>query len=747
MDRPRQIIHAIRTCPEASLTDNLERASGTYRGLGGSLLVVLTSASHPGSKLARLRLWGRGLPLHDAWARLLAAGFWMTGLLARLGCVEPTLHLALADFELLLMLWPRLEGVEMERSRDGTVKHWVGVRFFKFWQSPAGAAVLHPEILQRLRPLWEKMAPSVAQRLSPERACGLGWSPEETVSLLEQHVDANGDSECLVRELLERSLLTPALVNAHQGLAGGLLRAAPAWLAEKMMAGEVTLVKPQATVARLAVAALAANVGSFTQQNVRHLIRFVDDSIAPLADKSNALRIAIDGLVTMIGRVPADGNAEARATLIARISAMFVDDDGHSRVAEIPHPRALAGEAMGARSMGLPTFPALLEALIPTLTLDEVTRSVRTLPASGEAALPGSLRSCFYEWARLELEKEQSSAQLLRFVQSWLTRVGSREQIFALWRKAVEAVHSWSFLLASLEAVAPAMRIGEAHEANGGAPPQMSDAVHEFITAHLSAPLQLDAHRQSALAKLCALWPRRFAAEHGVRMAIELSKPRRDSAAPVVPRRSHRLAESAKQINDSLAPLAELAKVFAAHATMERTKTKEEYALLCDWVGALPLPSGGLAASLFRDPSTAERMSALLCATWSGALRALPVPQPPSLPSRCQPPSRPQHLVRAVVAPPGACAIACACPTRAALQCVASFTGSARAARALASASIRIHPVQTRPTCCASASSMVASCSTPASTRHATSRPSCTSSENAQTWAQRRPICSSSSGG
>ena len=41
----------------------------------------------------------------------------------------------------------------------------------------------------------------------------------------EQHaaVDTNGEKEELVRELLKRELLMPALVNEHQGLVGGLL--------------------------------------------------------------------------------------------------------------------------------------------------------------------------------------------------------------------------------------------------------------------------------------------------------------------------------------------------------------------------------------------------------------------------------------------------------------------------------------------------------------------------------------------
>ena len=55
----------------------------------------------------------------------------------------------------------------------------------------------------------------------------------ELTVVAEQHaaVDTNGEKEELVRELLKRELLTPALVNEHQGLVGGLLRVRPSWMA------------------------------------------------------------------------------------------------------------------------------------------------------------------------------------------------------------------------------------------------------------------------------------------------------------------------------------------------------------------------------------------------------------------------------------------------------------------------------------------------------------------------------------
>ncbi len=201
----------------------------------------------------------------------------------------------------------------------------------------------------------------------------------------------------------------------------------------------------------------------------------------------------------------------------------------------------------------------------------------------------------------------------------------------------------------------------------------LAAAVYEYIAP--LAPISTrdeDERVRCAQSRLLAFWPKRFTAEYGIMRALALRR-----APPSLPpleagRRSLTLAETAAQVNDSLDAPAELARVFAKHATIDRTKTRDDFAMLTDWVrrqqdglrraprwapaGAAlgsggrrvaharhcsrgPLPSLSvlmhprgrqvrhLSPRLFKEHSTAggplgrpsvvERMSALLCATWS----------------------------------------------------------------------------------------------------------------------------------
>ena len=622
LERPQQIQKAVRDCADAELDDILIKVRESWHGLSRAFLVQLTAkpraVRNDGVQLGG----GRDLPLHEAWTRLDKAGHQLHPvLLSYLNPLELNLA-SIADFELLLTLWPKLEGVEFHRGTSLLVRDWVGVQFHLYWESPLSGR-LQPELLQRLRPLWESTTPTVAQRLSPKRACCLGWSAEHTVALLETHVDTNGDTEALVEELLARKILTPSLVNNHPGLAGGVLRVAPAWLAERLLAGELTLEAPQPTIARMAASALAAWTPPMTKQNVKHLTRFVDECLAPLSDKTCAMRAAIDSLVTLIGRVPHEGNAPARATLIGRITGAYLDDAGQSRVAEVPHPRAVAGEVRNKRCARVLTYPMMLEKLLPQLTLDELTDSASPPMSSssskegddGAAPLPDSLRSSFVAWALAAIEKEQATAQLLKFLRLWLPAIGTAEHVLAVWTKAVEAANSWSFLLHSLDCIAPSLRIGPTEEAadrTARVAAGPSHEVYSFVSALLARPHQLPSHKDCALAQLCARWPMRFAHEHGVRTAIALGKltPSERKPGRLCTRVSTKLAATAEEVNDSLQPVAELERVLAEHPKMELTKTKEEYHLMSDLVYALD-------PSLYCEPRVAERMSELLCAKWS----------------------------------------------------------------------------------------------------------------------------------
>ena len=59
------------------------------------------------------------------------------------------------------------------------------------------------------------------------------------------------------------------------------------------------------------------------------------------------------------------------------------------------------------------------------------------------------------------------SAQVLKFVRTWLAVIGDERQVLVLWTLAVQKVNSWSFLLHSLDAIARSLRISAEDEAAG----------------------------------------------------------------------------------------------------------------------------------------------------------------------------------------------------------------------------------------------------------------------------------------
>ena len=173
LERPQQILKAVRDCADAELDDVLIKARESWHGLSRAFLVQLTAKPGAVKKNGEQLGGGRGLPLHEAWARLDKAGHQLHPVLV--SYLEPLeLKLkAITDFELFLTLWPKLEGLEFHRGTSLLVRDWVGVQFHLYWESPLSGR-LQPDLLQRLRPLWENTTPTVAQRLSPKRACCLG---------------------------------------------------------------------------------------------------------------------------------------------------------------------------------------------------------------------------------------------------------------------------------------------------------------------------------------------------------------------------------------------------------------------------------------------------------------------------------------------------------------------------------------------------------------------------------------------
>ena len=135
LERPRQIVKTVRDCDDAELDEILIHAR-EWHGLSRALLVTLTSKL--GVRKDGLQLGGRGMPLHEAWARLDKAGHSLQP--ALVGYLEALdLKLAsIADFELFLTLWPKLEGVEFHHGASLLVRDWVGVQFHLYWESPLG---------------------------------------------------------------------------------------------------------------------------------------------------------------------------------------------------------------------------------------------------------------------------------------------------------------------------------------------------------------------------------------------------------------------------------------------------------------------------------------------------------------------------------------------------------------------------------------------------------------------------------
>ena len=627
-----QFIALVRECEDDSLHDLLIKVRQEFSGMAGRLLCVLTST--------------RKMPLSVVWHLLVECGHAPHH--SHLSMIDVMLPLAIADFELILSLWPKL--ADLERTAPGMqgknlprlVQGWAGVRFLEYWQSAAGAAALDADKLQRLRPIWESVAPTQAQRLPPVRACSLGWGDKQTVELVRQFVDTNGETEELVRELSERQLLTPALMNEHQGLVGGMLRVQPEWVAERLLSGEVTLVKAQASIAVLAVEALAAwaQRSVLTVQNVHHLARFVQE-LGQLAPATNAMHRVLGPLMTLIGCMPTDEeaksgerNGEGRRTACRSVSIMYTLEDpvtgrSSSRVAKIPR----RSPYLHSSTTMVYSFEAFLSQAIQTISLKELTQchgDRQGLIRFAPFPLSAGFQERFYAWALAQLQAVQSSETLLCFIENWATRICESTQLMALWRRAIESLNSWTFLLNSMEAVVTAIGGQQAFRAQK---PVLLTAFAEegpiSMVYDYMAPLAMrspcggksDTVR-CAQARLMHYWPKRFASEYGISLALALQKPPLQNASRspprLVSRMSHKLSETAEQVNDTLDAPAELGRVFAKHPTMEKTKTRDEFLLLNDWVRNLSAP-------LFRGADAFERMSALLCATWSdkGALQKL----------------------------------------------------------------------------------------------------------------------------
>ena len=162
-------------------------------------------------------------------------------------------------------------------------------------------------------------------------------------------------------------------------------------------------------------------------------------------------------------------------------------------------------------------------------------------------------------------------------------------QVVSYWLKAVDAANSWSFVLGSLGAVAQASARDE----------QLQGRVHARVAELLAADRgggggggvsgvsggTPAASRRAEAAQLCyaELWPDKLIADVGIRAFLPLSRRARPEVR-LVARQVGLLSNSAPQVNDALRPEQEMAALLARHAGMHRTKSREEFELLADWV-------------------------------------------------------------------------------------------------------------------------------------------------------------------
>ena len=167
--------------------------------------------------------------------------------------------------------------------------------------------------MDEFRDLWESAEPTVSQRLAPDRVLGLHFPSERFEKFLAPHVDTNGDCLTLINEIKKRNLLTPQLVNKHEGLIAACVEQQPEWLTAKMLVGEVLFgsgMKPQACLMLRVLKMLerhmrsagAASEGAvLTAQNCKHLSAFLmSDCVSGLAIRTNMMYQAMPALMKLV---------------------------------------------------------------------------------------------------------------------------------------------------------------------------------------------------------------------------------------------------------------------------------------------------------------------------------------------------------------------------------------------------------------------------------------------------------------
>ena len=560
----RQRIRQLKEAESSEIDTLLKAFSACWCGFSSEhVLFVLTHTSE--------------LSFHDAFNRMTAAGFRTGPWLLTKDTLSGKIPLTLPDFELAFSMWKKLED---------DMQSLLSVQFVKYWQSLEGGA-LTGETLLNLKPLWQHTPPTQSRRLSPSRVCGLGWASEEMVALLDSHVDLNGDTQDLVRELLARGMLTPALLQ-NVGLIGGLLWVDSRLAAERLLAGDLPAlesVTPQATIARAMLSALAAWDKEFTAQNVKHLLCFVQTLSLHLSKCSNAMYVAMDALTSVVARVA----PEDRCTLVKTASLVYLETPAEStgrpgsapresRVAEIARPD---GPWLTNRSVSFLSFEGFLASATRFLSLKELTESVEPV---AKFAVSAPFQAAFFEWASVQLDVKQDAFTLRDFLRKWLVLLCSPDQVLAWWSKAVDTVNSWSFTVGTVpEAVGGCTAVAGVTEDAGADPIALQVGLIVLRKLEDESALQRKRCSPTVYLRLAEYFPKLVVQQVGITRWIALSKKRKPTFN-IVRRETYKLSAGALQINDAMRPETELAKVLAEHPTMQKSKTKEEFALLTDWV-------------------------------------------------------------------------------------------------------------------------------------------------------------------
>jgi len=591
----KQVCKHVRDCPEKELDSALQQLKGSYPGCKNKAFVALIMKYEFGVRALFERFTSIGFDMNAGSIEVIYIKYTHWGLL------PPAKVLQLSDFDLILSLWAAL---------SSSAQEWFGLLFLSYWESSARPA-LSGQTLMRFKPMWESLTPTMKQKLSPSRVCGLGWSPVDTTKLIHTHVDTTGDMLEFAQEMMQRGIITPKLVSQHPGFIAALTSFDPHWLVTQLLSGEVTLEEsPKPSLALQLTRTIFTVLESpawpeVTAQHAKHLGKI----LALLKDVKGATNMMYQGLDQVLGLV--DKIRVVDHHIIRKVADFYRFGD-RSSIAQIPNP-ARSETHYGDATQKVHVFEAFVQKAIQFVSMQELV----TLQCITDCPWSDVVRSNFHLWTMTELDKEQGSDPAECVLQSWAVRICSPTQVLDIWLKMVTTFQSWSFLINSWDALAHEFHpeAAKADEAKSQLVCGMYDRMVEQLE---KLPQMADQRRLQIMVRLAKFWPQRFVEQHGATTWIELDKvPSSRLLVGCVHRKANcvnqeaalRDAQMSQQINDMLFPVKEFQALLGKHPTIEKTKTKEEWAMVWDWVENVDV-------YLFCDAEITEKMSQVMCAVW-----------------------------------------------------------------------------------------------------------------------------------